>query len=120
MQAVRIYVGGLRDSDAQERAALAAGLRRELLDVDVEDVVHPGIQGAPSGTKGSALEWTELIVTLAGTLPTVLMAVRSWQRRRQGTSVTLEVDGDRITLTDPEPDDQRALIDTWLKRHGSS
>jgi hypothetical protein len=114
---VRIHVAGFPDSDLEERAELAWELLAELRELDAYDVRRPPAS-APPGAKGDALEWAELVVSVAGTLPPLLGAVQSWLGRRRGASVTLEVDGDRLTLADPSPDERRELIETWTRRHG--
>jgi hypothetical protein len=117
MSELRLHVAGYPDSDAEERADLAARLRLELLDRGVHDVSHPAIR-PPPGAKGGALEWAQLVVTLAGTLPPMVMALQGWLARHREASVTLEIDGDKLTLGDAAPEDQRRLIETFLARHG--
>ena len=58
------------------------------------------------------------MVTLTGSLPGLLAAVRGWQARHPRTSVTLEIDGDRVTLSDGRSREGRELLEDWLQRHG--
>lgn len=113
---LQLYVDGYPDSDSRERAELAQGVRRDLLELDVEQVAMPSA-AAPEDAKGSAVEWAQLVVTLAGTLPPVIAALQSWLRRHPGASLTVEIDGDRITLTEASARERRELIDAWLHRH---
>jgi hypothetical protein len=115
-QTIRISVDGYPDSDAQERAELAWRLEEDLRRLDVEDISRPRSE-QPGGAKGSALEWAQLIVTLAGSLPPLVSAARGWVDRHPGASITLEIDGDRLTLDQPSADERRELIDTWIRRH---
>jgi hypothetical protein len=112
-----VYVAGYPDSDSDERAELAWRLQRELLRLEVEHVSRPSGR-PPAGAKGSALEWAQLVVTLGGSLPALIAAVRGWLGRHPGASITLEIDGDRLTLSDPSQSERRELIDTWVQRHG--
>ncbi len=117
MTEVRLHVAGYADSDAEERADLAAGLREELADGVADDVSHPSIR-PPPGAKGGALEWAQLLVTMAGTLPPLIMAVRGWLARHDGAAVSVEIDGDTLTLGKGSDAEQRQLVEAFLKRHG--
>lgn len=116
---VRLHIGGYADSDAQERADLAWRLESELRDrdLDLETVDRPSAR-LPAGAKGTALEWAQLVVTFAGALPSLVTAVLGWTQRHPGASVTLEIDGDKITVDDATAEERRELIATWLERHG--
>ena len=116
---VRLRVAGFSDSDPEEQAELAWRLQEELSSLDVEDVTRAPT--APrAGAKGAALEWAQLVVTLAGTLPALAAAVRCWAERHPGAEVTLEVDGDRVTLSDASPEERQRLLSAWLRRHGDA
>jgi Effector Associated Constant Component 1 len=113
---VRLYVAGYPDSDEKERAELAGRLRAELLARDVPDVRHPAGQ-SPTDAKGTALEWSQLVVALAGSLPALVAVVRGWLDRHPGAEITVEIDDDRITLTVPSRRERRELLDAWMRRH---
>ena len=117
MTEVRLHVAGYADSDAEERADLAAGLHEELAGNVADDVSHPSIR-PPPGAKGGALEWAQLLITMAGTLPPLIMAVQGWLGRHRGAAVTLEIDGDTLTLGEASDAEQRRLVETFLRRHG--
>jgi hypothetical protein len=117
MTDVRVHVDGYPDSDDEERADLTSRLRADLLAYDV-DVSHPATD-APPGAKGAGLEWAQLVVTLAGTVPAMVAAVQGWLGRHPRASVTLEIDGDRLTLEEASAADQQRLVDTFLARHGA-
>jgi hypothetical protein len=110
-------VGGFPDSDPEERAELASRLGEDLIAAELGSVSRPSA-AAPPGAKGAALEWAQLLVTLTGSLPGLLAAVRAWQDRHPQASVTLEIEGDRITLSDGRSKEGRELLETWLARHG--
>jgi Effector Associated Constant Component 1 len=116
MTEVRLHVAGYPDSDDEERADLAWRLREEISG-GVEDVSHPSIR-PPPGAKGGALEWAQLLVTMAGTLPPLIMAVQGWLGRHRGAAVTLEIDGDTLTLGEASEAEQRRLVEAFMARHG--
>lgn len=72
---------------------------------------------APEGAKGSGLEWAQLVVTLTGSLPTVVGTIRSWLGRHARASITLTIDGDSITISEPSDAERAALLEAWLGRH---
>jgi hypothetical protein len=117
MTEIRLQVVGFPDSDDEERADLAWRLREEMLDRGVDDVSHPSIP-APAGAKGGAVEWAQLVVTLVGTVPPMIMALQAWLGRHPKAAVTLEIDGDKLTLENASDADQRRLVETFLARHG--
>jgi hypothetical protein len=118
MTEIRLHVGGYADSDHEERAELAWSLQQELRDLDVDDVSHARAKELPPGAKGSALEWAQLVVTLAGSLPALVATVRSWLGRHPRSSITLEINGDRLTLNDVSASERSELIAAWMRRHG--
>jgi hypothetical protein len=111
-----VEVDGFPDSDPEERAELAWRLQDELTASEVGTVSRPAAAAA-TGAKGPALEWAQLVVALAGSLPGLVAAVRAWQDRHPHASVTLELDGDRVTLSDGTSREGRELLAAWLQRH---
>jgi len=112
-----MHVTGYPDSDDEERADLASGLRQELQDQGIDEVAHPSIR-PPHGAKGSALEWAQLVVSFAGTVPPLVMALQGWLGRHPRAAVELEIAGDRLVLDKASPADQRRLVEAFLDRHG--
>jgi Effector Associated Constant Component 1 len=102
----------------EQVARMTSTLRADVLAFGALSAEHPqAAEPAPSGAKGSALEWAQLVVTLAGNLPALATFVRGWARDHRGARVRLEVDGDVIELdgaTDPE---SHQLLERFLARH---
>jgi hypothetical protein len=117
MTEVRLHVVGYPDSDEEERADLASRLEDEIREHGIDDVAHPRGR-PPPGSKGSALEWAQLVVTLAGTAPPLVMAIQGWLGRHPDAAVTLEIDGDRLILDEASPAERQRLLETFLARHG--
>jgi hypothetical protein len=110
------------DEDAEQVAEATLGLRRELLDLDVDAVELPRAGDAPPGTRAVELAALgALIVTVAqsGLLAPVVAAVQSWLGRTHQRSVKLELDGDVLELTGVSSRDQQRLVDEWLRRHST-
>lgn len=107
-------------ADRDEVAAMTAGLRRELLDLDVAAADPVPAGPAPPGAKAVDLEALgALLVTIAESpvLAAVVSAVTAWLAGRRQRSVKLEIDGDVLELTGVPSGEQRRLTQTWLARH---
>jgi membrane-associated two-gene conflict system component 1 (EACC1) len=117
MTQVHVHVAGYPDSDDDERADLTERLRADLLAHDL-DVSHPAAE-APPGSKGAGLELAQLLVTFAGMVPAMAAALQGWLGRHPRAAVTLEIDGDKLTLDQASAADQQRLVETFLARHGA-
>ncbi|WP_285687517.1 caspase family protein [Actinoplanes sp. NBRC 103695] len=107
-------------AEPDEVAALAAGLRREILDLDVTAAGPVPAGPSPAGTRAVDLEALgAILVTIAESpvLAAVVSAVAAWLAGRRQRSVTLEIDGDVLELTGAPSDEQRRSTRTWLSRH---
>jgi hypothetical protein len=111
------------DADDQRLAVLAAYLRTELLRLDVEDVTSLRTGQAPPGTKGAELaDVAGLLVTLgqsADGLRSVITAIQAWLPRAIGhaRSVTIEIDGNKLELSNATHTDQAELVALFISRH---
>jgi hypothetical protein len=110
-------------SDDEELERLAGQLRRELLDLDIDDVVRLTEGEAPTGSKGFDMAAVgTLLVRIAATpaaLSAVVSVVRSWLGRQGGRSVKIAIAGDMIELTGLSSDDQHRLIEGWIDSHAT-
>jgi hypothetical protein len=113
---LRVEIVGYVDSDERERASLASELESVLWRSDVDDVSRLRTE-APSGAKGNAVEWAQLVVTGIGSLPALISSIHGWRAQRPGASISIEIDGDVLTLSDSTPSERDDLIQTWLERH---
>ncbi|HEY3556629.1 MAG TPA: hypothetical protein VGL05_04180 [Kribbella sp.] len=95
-------------------------LRRELGEFEVRDVLTV----APDGSKGDAAAVGAVAVALGGAggmVPLLIAIVRDWLgRRTAGQRVKLTVGEDSIELDAAAPEEQRALIEAFLRRHDAS
>jgi membrane-associated two-gene conflict system component 1 (EACC1) len=108
------------DSTPEEQEETARRLRQDLEETDVLSVEQAADTAAPPGAKGLPAGLDTLLVTLAGSgsiLATVIGTISNWLMERKKCSVTLKVDNDEITVTNPSAEDQRKLIESWMMRH---
>ena len=109
------------DTDAEELAELAARLRAELLDLDVDAVRQAARGEAPEGSKGVGLLAAGALVVRLVTSPemlaSVIAGIRSWLGRNRVRSVKLTLDGDALEVSGVSSAEQDRLIDLWVARH---
>jgi hypothetical protein len=112
------------DSDAEELLELTDALREELLELDVDAVGRASDGEAPAGAKGvELLAFGGLVVRFAlksSVLRSVVDATTAWLGRQQARSVKLTLDGDTLELTGISSEQQHALIEQWIARHGDA
>lgn len=118
MYEIRVRVVG-DVGDTEESEELTSRLRGELLELDVDDVKRP-VEVGPTGAKGDALAWAELVVSLSGSLPALVAAIQSWRGRQRGATIIIEHAGDRLILSDATAADQSAFVSGWLARHDNA
>ncbi len=108
-------------SRPEELAKLAAQLRKQLLELDIERADPATAGPAPPGTRsGELLMAGALIVVLtqSSDLFTALVErVQSWISLDRQRSVKLEIDGDVLEINGIARKDQRELIQHWINRH---
>lgn len=103
--------------DELDQAKLAAQLRAELKQIAA--VRQVAATPPPDAKAAGAFEWAGLIVSLTGTLPVLVQAVRSWLDRRRSpeAAVTLRLGEDEITLHCASDAEERELLAAFLDRH---
>lgn len=110
-------------ADAERLDVLTGYLRRELVQLDVENVAALRADGAPAGSRAFDITAVGgLLVTLghsAEGLRSVVAAIREWLRRGDGTRrmVRLELDGDALELSETSAAEQDRLIGLFVSRH---
>jgi hypothetical protein len=99
----------------------SSSLRRELLELDVEDVVRREEGAAPDGARGIDLVAAgELLVSMQGSIEIVkpvIEMVRAWVARGQGEkdrTAELTVGDTAIKLTGVSTDQQDRLIEQFV------
>jgi hypothetical protein len=107
------------EADDKEFDHITRRLRKEILELDVEDVDFVKSGESPRGARsGDAVTLGSLLITLissSGVLPSLVNTIQSWLKRNQGHSITIEVNGDKLEVTGISSQTQQQLIDRWLK-----
>jgi hypothetical protein len=116
---VRLFLPPGDDADPNELDELTRSLRREILELPVEDVVGGSADHLPAGAKGvDAATLGTLLVTMAGSgglLVAVVETVRSWLTNRiTQQRVVLELGENRLELSSATPAERQELIRRFL------
>jgi hypothetical protein len=118
---LRIEVGLEPDAEAAELDDVTLQLRRDLLQLDVDNIERATADPPPPGTRAvEAAVLGTLVVTVAReVVEAVVKAAANWlgRRRNPSESLTLEIAGDSIEITNPSAEDQRRLIEVFLAKH---
>jgi hypothetical protein len=111
-------------ADAERLEQLTLALRRELLQLEIDDVEPVRTGPAPEGTR--ALDVTAvgaLLVTLtssAAALASVVDTVRGWLNQgSQGRSVELTIGDKTLKLTGASDEQQEQLVREFLRTTGA-
>jgi Effector Associated Constant Component 1 len=109
------------DDDAEELAQLTQRLREDIEELDVEGVDFVrSKEDLPKGAKaGDAVAWGSLLVTLAtssGVIPALVNTLQSWLMRHEHRSMTIVMGEDKLEVTDISSDEQKRLIEAWIRR----
>jgi hypothetical protein len=112
------------DSDADAADRLTRQLRAELTELDVESVDPVAAGTTPDGAKGpDPVTLGALLVafsTSGGVFTGLIDTVRDWLGRQTGTHrITVTIDGDTIELEKASGEQQRALVDAYVRRHSA-
>lgn len=119
MPTVDIILTAEQDDELTDR--MTRRLRTELLELDVDSAdLKPGVAPADSKT-ADPITIGAIIVGLGaagGAIPAVIGLLRDWLARQPNpVEVSVTIDGDTVTLTNGTPDQQQALVDSFLRRH---
>jgi hypothetical protein len=110
-------------ADAERLDAVTGYVRRELLQLDVDDVSRAPAGGVPEGARAfDVVALGALVVSLGRSavgLREVVSVVRRWLSGGSGVrrTVTIVVDGDTLELSEVSAAEQDRLVDLFIRRH---
>jgi hypothetical protein len=119
---VRVLLRADPELDLEDSARLTRRLRAELDGLDVDSVEQVSDAAVPDGAKGTdAVTVGALIIALSasgGVFPSVIATVRDWLGRQSGRHrVSVTVEGDTIELDRATAEQQRDLVEAFVRRH---
>jgi hypothetical protein len=104
-------------TDREELTVLARHLGVELLEADVETAEPLTENNAPEGAKGLSTVAGALSIRLGATgLKAVVAKIVDWAFRN-GRTVEVTIDGDKLKVTNASRQQQEIVINLWLSRH---
>jgi hypothetical protein len=110
-------------ADTERLSALVGYLRAELLQLDIDDAVRlPGGEAPPGSRAVNVSAAASLLVTLGQSvqnLRSVVATISAWLGRGAGNPriVRLEIDGDKIELSQASDAEQEQLVALFVGRH---
>jgi hypothetical protein len=113
-------------ADAERLDTLTGYLRRELSELDVDDVTALAAGPPPAGSRATdAAAVGGLMIALGSSadgLRAVVTAIRAWLSRGSGVrrTIRLELGGDALELSQASAADQERLIGLFISRHSES
>jgi hypothetical protein len=121
---LRIVVAPDPDLDAEKGERLTRQLRTEIAELDVESVDLAAESSVPDGAKAVDPAMVGAIVVAlsasGGVLPTVVGTVRDWLgRQSRPHRVSMTIGGESIEMDRASADQQRALVDAFVRRHSA-
>lgn len=117
---IKVQLLPTEDASAEELSNEAVRLRRELLELQVNDVQLDRETEAPLGTKAAdAANLGHLLVTAipsSSVLGAIVAITVNRLKTRTNRSARLELDGDVLELKGLGEEEQRKLVEQWLQR----
>ena len=94
-------------------------IREELVESDIPNLrIEKPTGSAPLGTKGGDVFNTLVVILSSGSVLTaVVKALQAILDRHRHNSITLQVDGDKLSMTGLGSSQQDQLIRAWVARH---
>lgn len=111
----------IEPADDEERDRQTRRVRRELSDAGIPSSLVDSTTPPPEGARGlGADEIGQLLATIPPSLIALrglISCLRSWVSSGSRRRVVLEMDGDRLEVTNATAPEQDKLIDAWIGRH---
>ncbi|WP_462202649.1 effector-associated constant component EACC1 [Frankia sp. CcWB3] len=121
---VLVVVAPDPELDVEAGDRLTRRLRAEIGELDVESVGLAAGGSVPEGAEVADPVTVGAIVVALGTsggvLPALVDTVRDWlARQRRAHRVSMTIDGDSIEVEQASTEQQRALVDAFVRRHSA-
>jgi hypothetical protein len=118
-----LTISGIGEDNPEELATATDQLRRELLEIDVNSVQQMSCEELPVGARvADPVTLGALIVAFGasgGVFTKLIDVLHDWLGRDEKRSVTLEIAGDKMTVSGTTEEESKRLVDDWITRHKS-
>src|SRR5216683_2839651 len=105
---------------SEQYEATTHELRNELLQTGLGSVAVMEAGETPEGSRAfEVISLGTLVVTLAasgGVFTTLINVINGWLARDEKRSITLEIDGDKISITGSSSEEEKQLVKQWIRR----
>jgi hypothetical protein len=118
MSTLKIQLEKSTDEDDERLGKVTSQLRHELLELEIEKAEPDRTGKIPEGARGDPFALGTLVVTLVTpVIPKLIDILQSWRMNRGSRPLSLEIDGDKITIDGNPTKEQQRLIDLFINRH---
>jgi len=120
LSTLKIQVEKSPDEEDEMLGKITGQLRHELLELDIEKVEPNRTGKLPEGARGDPFTLGTLILTLAasgGIFSKLIDTLQLWLQNRGSRQLSLEIDGDKLTINGNPTKSQQQLIDLFINRH---
>jgi hypothetical protein len=117
---LRVQIADAYDSDPSELRELTGSLRRELLELDVDEVELATDPALPDTAKAGGVSLPDLlIVSLSNSaaLAAVIRLLQGWITRSRGRKVTIKLGKDSVEIDGASREEEAKLIASWIDQH---
>ena len=119
---VRVVIEPDPEAGPEDAERLTRQLRDELRKLDLDVVIPRSSEEPPPHAKGGGIDWGTLLVTLSasgGVFTVVIATIQRWlDHMGLARGITMEIDGDTITLNRASEQQRDELVRMWVRRHG--
>ncbi len=115
---IRVKIEGEIREDPELLDTYSRRLREEILELDVDSFEYESQADAPKGSKGIGTAVGDMLLSLGPldyALSGVMGAVQSFATRNDQCSITLEIGGNMISIDGTSSEEQKKLVDAWIK-----
>ena len=117
---LRLKIDPSPEVDNEKLEQVTRDLRKELMELDVENVDFETVGEAPKDAKGDVITFGTLLMTLVtsgGVLTSVFNTLQSWLTRHERSKIIIEEDGDKFEVTGNPSQEQQKMFYAWINRH---
>ena len=119
LMSVQIALGS--DSDPEELDSVSMGLRRELLELDVDSVTRAPNEEDPPFAKASGTGISDMLIVSLSNSTVLVSAIHLlgwWVKRETRRRVTVKIGGKSIEIDSASVEETAKLIESWVNWHG--
>ena len=121
---MRVTIASTDENEPEELATATQQLRNAILETDVHSAELVSSGEAPKGARvADPVTLGALLIAFGasgGVFAKLIDTINDWVGKGDKRSVTLEIAGDKLTMTGVSKVEEKQLIDDWVARHNKA